>query len=375
MNATELTIEKFESFLLDVPTIRPHILSMATMHSQTIVLLRITFSDGTVGLGEASTIGGLAYGDESPEGIKVSLDSYFAPLLLNQPYKSVGGTMLRISKNIVGNRFAKNAIEIALMDAMGHRLGVPVSELLGGRIVDHIPVLWVLASGDLSKDIAEAEEMIASRRHNVFKIKIGKRSVDQDVAHVAAIKQALGDAASIRVDVNQAWTRWQANRGSAMLADAGIDLIEQPLRHDDIEGMKQLVQQGRIAIMADESVQGPKIAFDMTTAYSADVYSIKIAQSGGLSEAARVASIVSISGAAPYGGTMLEPHIGTMASAQLFSTFPSLEWGTELFAPLLLKEQYVNETLDYVDFGLTVPNSPGLGISLDEDKVSYFSRK
>lgn len=369
-----LKIERFETFILDVPTIRPHIMSVATMSRQTMVMLRITFSDGTVGLGEATTIGGLSYGVESPESIKLTLDQYIAPLVLGRPFNTIGESMQLLNKNIVGNRFAKCAIETALYDALGHRLGVPVSDFFGGRLVDRIPVLWVLASGDLDKDITEAHQMIDSGRHNAFKIKIGKRSVADDAAHVAAIKRSIGDAGSVRVDVNQAWTRAQANLGAALLADAGIDLIEQPLPFDDIDGMRQLVQQGRITIMADESVQGPKRAYEMARVNSADCYSIKIAQSGGLSAGAKVADIASVSGASLYGGTMLESHIGTVASAHLFSTFESLEWGTELFAPLLLTEQFVNETLDYSDFSLAVPNGPGLGLSLDEDKVSYFKR-
>lgn len=374
INTSGLSIEKFETFILDVPTIRQHIMSVASMQQQTMVLLRLTFSDGTVGLGEATTIGGLSYGEESPEGIRLCLETYIKPLLLNQHYSSIGAMMAAIKRHIVGNRFAKCAVEIALYDALGHRLGVPVSELLGGRIVDRIPVLWVLASGNLENDIAEAEQMISSGRHNVFKIKIGKRSVEEDIAHVAAIKQAIGDRGSVRVDVNQAWTRSQANRGCRLLADAGIDLVEQPLARNDVEGASQLVSLGIIPIMLDESVQGPTGAFQLAQAKAADIYAIKILQSGGLSEGREVASIASRSGAALYGGTMLESPICTVASAQLFSTFEPFEWGTELFAPLLLKEQFINETLDYSDFHLTLPTSPGLGVTLDQDKVDYYRR-
>ncbi|MDB4512113.1 muconate/chloromuconate family cycloisomerase [Arenicella sp.] len=374
-NHESLRVEKVESILLDVPTIRPHVLSMATMNKQSIVILRLRFSDGTVGIGEATTIGGLSYGNESPESIKLTLDTYLAPLLTGRSFKSIGATMGHINRNIVGNRFAKNAVETALYDALGHRLGVPVSELLGGRVVDRVPVLWVLASGDLISDIDEAQQMIESGRHNIFKIKIGKKSVAEDVAHVAAIKRAIGDKGSVRVDVNQAWTRAQASAGVAMLADADIDLVEQPLRFDDITGMHRLVEESHITIMADESVQGPKITFDMAAASAADCYSIKIAQSGGLTEAAKVATIATISGAAIYGGTMLESPVGTIASAHLFSTFEKMEWGTELFAPLLLTEQFINESLDYSDFSLAVPNKPGLGLSLDEDKLTFFERR
>src|SRR3546814_16433380 len=69
--------------------------------------------------------------------------------------------------------------------------------------------------------------MLAERRHQIFKLKIGRRSVQQAVAHVAAIQQALEDRGSVRVDVNMAWSELQARRGLAALADAGCELGEQ----------------------------------------------------------------------------------------------------------------------------------------------------
>ena len=74
-----LLIERIDTFLVDLPTIRPHALSMATLHRQTIVVLQIHCSDGIVGLGEGTTIGGLSYSDESPESIKLARDTYMAP--------------------------------------------------------------------------------------------------------------------------------------------------------------------------------------------------------------------------------------------------------------------------------------------------------
>ena len=71
---------------------------------------------------------------------------------------------------------------------------------------------------------------------------------------------------------------------------------------------------------------------------------------------------------------MLEAGVGTAASAQLFATFPRLDWGTELFGPLLLTEEILAEPLRYEDFSLVVPEGPGLGVALDEDKVARFRR-
>ncbi|WP_218018150.1 hypothetical protein [Sphingomonas azotifigens] len=133
----KLALESIEAILVDLPTIRPHVLAMATMHSQTI------------------------------------------------------------GRHVVGNRIAKRAMESTLLDAAGKRPGIPVSALIsGGRLRDSLPLAWTLASGDTGRDIEEAEAMIAARRHNMFKLKIGKREVRADGDHVAAIKRTIGACVS-----------------------------------------------------------------------------------------------------------------------------------------------------------------------------------
>lgn len=363
-----------DTWIVDVPTIRPHVLAMTSISRQSMTLVRIHTSDGVIGLGEGTTIGGLAYGDESPEAIKLTIDQYMAPMLLGQNLIDPAAQMLPIRSTVVGNHFAKNAVETALLDIQGQRLGVPLSTLLGGRQRDRIPVLWTLASGDTAKDIAEAEALIADRRHNIFKLKIGKRDLRQDVAHVAAIKRALGDDASVRVDINQAWDAVTALRGAAMLADAGVDLIEQPLPRADRAGMAHLTRHSPVAIMADEALRGPLDAIDYVIAGACHAFSIKPAQAGGLFAARDVAAIGEAGQIGIYGGTMLEGSIGTAASAHLFATLPSLGWGTELFGPLLQTEDILTEPLEYCDFALTVPSGPGLGLDLDLDKINRFRR-
>ncbi len=156
----------------------------------------------------------------------------------------------RVGKLVKGNHFAKCAVETALLDAQGKRVGLPLSELLGGRVRDRLGVAWTLASGDTARDIAEAEAMLAARRHNVFKLKIGRKPVAEDVAHVAAIKRALGDAASVRVDVNMAWSETEAVRALPALADAGCELVEQPVA--SAAALTRLMRRFPIALMADE---------------------------------------------------------------------------------------------------------------------------
>ncbi|MGO4853034.1 muconate/chloromuconate family cycloisomerase [Phaeovulum sp. W22_SRMD_FR3] len=365
-------IDRVETLLIDLPTIRPHKLSVATMDGQTLMLVKVHCSDGVTGIGEGTTIGGLAYGGESPEGMKLAVDTYFAPLMIGQAAAQVQALMARIGKMVKENRFAKSAVETALLDAQGKRTGLAVSELLGGRRRARLPVAWTLASGDTARDIAEAERMLDLRRHRIFKLKIGAKDLQDDIAHVAKIKRALGDRAAVRVDVNMAWSESEAAFGMAALAAAGCELVEQPVA--SAAALGRLVRRFPVALMADESLTGPESAFEIARVHGADVFAVKIEQSGGLFNGQRVAAIADAAGIGLYGGTMLEGAVGTIASAQLFATFANLHWGTELFGPLLLTEEILQEPLDYSDFELTVPTGPGLGIALDDDRVARFAR-
>lgn len=109
-------IERIETVILDIPTIRGHVLSMTTMMMQSIVLVTARFSDGSVGLGEGATIGGMSYGPESPESIKTAIDAYIAPLLEGRDADDVNGAIGLVEKAVRGNPIARCAVEIALWD-------------------------------------------------------------------------------------------------------------------------------------------------------------------------------------------------------------------------------------------------------------------
>jgi muconate cycloisomerase len=368
-------IERIETSIIDLPTIRPHHLSMAVMRQQAMVILRLFCSDGIEGLGEATTIGGLSYGEESPEGIKLAIDKYLAPAIKGHDTTNVNKAMAILDKNIQGNRFAKSAIETALLDAQGKRLGISVAQLLGGAVTEYLPVLWTLASGNTEKDIAEANELLRTGRHNTFKLKIGRLSPAADVAHAISIKKALGSDVKITVDVNQAWDEQTAKQQIAKLQDAGIDLIEQPLDKENYEGLARLTQSFNVPIMADESVTGTKDAFKLSKAFAASVFALKIAKAGGLNNVIKTAAVADAAGIALYGGTMLEGTIGTAASAHVFSTLPALAWGTELFGPLLLTDDIVKKRIEYRDGIMELPAGAGLGLELNIEKFERFKRK
>ena len=269
---------------------------------------------------------------------------------------------------IKGNTFAKSAIETALLDAQGKALRLPVSALLGGAL------LWTLASGDTAKDIAEGEKLLAEGRHRAFKLKIGARELATDLRHTRAIVEALGDRASIRVDVNQAWDAATGAKGCRELAAMGVDLIEQPVSAHDNAALVRLSQQIETAILADEAVATAYDGYQLAQQGFTGAYALKIAKAGGPNSVLALARVAQAAGIGLYGGTMLEGTVGTVASLHAWSTLP-LQWGTEMFGPLLLKDDIVSVPLTFADGQVALPQTPGLGVELDEDKLHFYTRQ
>ncbi|EMV7409929.1 TPA: muconate cycloisomerase family protein [Enterobacter soli] len=369
-----ITIESIACWLVDIPTIRPHKLSMTTMGCQTLTIVRMTCAQGVVGWGEATTIGGLSYGAESPEAIKSAIETYLAPLLCGQSFSGPAALAETMSASVKGNTFAKSALETAFLDAQGKALGVPVSTLLGGALCELLPVLWTLASGDTNKDIEEGKRLLAEGRHYAFKLKIGARELATDVRHALAIKAALGDEVSIRVDVNQAWDLTTAMKGMRQLQDGGIDLVEQPLPLWDTQGLITLSQRFEVPILADEAVATRHDGYALARGGFTGAYALKIAKAGGPVQALKLAQVAQAAGVALYGGTMLEGSLGTVASLHAWSTV-RMQWGTEMFGPLLLKDDIVVRPLDFSQGQVSVPKGPGLGIEIDDDKLRHYARQ
>ena len=140
--------------------------------------------------------------------------------------------------------------------------------------------LWQVV--ETSTDIAEAEMYLANGRHNIFKLKIGWQAPSVAIAHVSAIKKALGNRAKITVDVNQAWDESTAKLYIGKLQDAGVDLVEQPIVRDNFDGLARLTRLFTVPIMADEAQGDLADSFKLAKLRASDVWALKIGKAGGL---------------------------------------------------------------------------------------------
>ena len=370
----DLAIQAIRTTIVDVPTVRRHKLSQTSVTAQSYVIVELRLANGAIGIGEAATLGGPRWSEESVEAIKANIDTYLAPALLGMSadrFEVAGATMDAAAKR---NNAAQAAIETAMFDAVGRTLGVPAALLLGGVVRDRVPVLWTLASGDLGQEIEEAEKKLAARLHNTFKIKIGAMSPQDDLARLRRLATALEGRASLIVDANQAWDETTSVRCLPVLAELGVKLVEQPLPAWDIAGMARVRARSAVPLMADECVFSPQEMLIVAAAGAADVISLKLVKHGGMLNLRKVAAVAEAAGIGLYGGCLLESSVGAAAHLQAFAGLRELAWGCEHFGPQILTDDLVTEPLHFADFHVHLPTGPGIGVTLDQDKLRRYAR-
>ena len=373
--AAPLLIERIEARILDIPTIRPHKLSFGAISRQSPVIVQVWLKDGATGFGEAATIGGPSWNEESPESIYQAITQHLAPAMLQHDASHTEACLLRMNLACKGNAFAKSAVEMALLDAVARSYQLPLWQLLGGKVRESLPLAWTLASGDIDRDLEEAQLRLAQKRHRIFKMKIGARTPEADVAHVTRIAQGLQGQATLTVDVNQAWDGNTARRYLPQLVAAGVSLIEQPVAQWNVPALQQLTASlDGALIMADETVCTPQDAMMLAREKASHVFSLKVAKHGGLVRTRKVAAIAEAADIGWYGGTMLETSLGSAASAHVFATLGSAHHGCELFGPQLLVDDIVESQMPIVDFELQLPDGPGFGVEISLAQLERFDR-
>jgi len=370
----DLVIVSIRSTIVDVPTVRRHELSSLSVTAQSYVIVELRLANGVEGIGEAATLGGPRWSEESVESIKATIDAYLVPTLIGTPADRFQAARIRMDQAAKRNNAAKAAIESALFDAVGKTLGVPAVQLLGGAVRESIPVLWTLASGDPAQEIEEAEKKLSARLHDTFKVKIGARSPEADVMRLRRLADALAGRASLIVDANQAWDETTAMRWLPVLAELGVRLVEQPLPAWNLAGMARLRARSTVPLMADECVFSAHEMLDVARAGAADVVSLKLVKHGGLLATRDVAAVAEAAGIGLYGGCLLESSIGAAAHLQVFAGLRELAWGCEHFGPQILVDDLVEKPLRFTDFRIHLPAGPGLGVTLDRGKLRYHAR-
>jgi muconate cycloisomerase len=267
------------------------------------------------------------------------------------------------------NPRAKSAVNIALYDIAGKALGTPVYNLLGGLVRDRIPLSWSIGTMSFEESIAEANTMV-QKGFGILKLKVGVRENPMDDAELARrVRRAVGDKIRLRADANQGWDLPTAIKVVRKMEESDLEFIEQPTRG---EWLGEVRQATTCYVMADESANSPEDVLDLSRRNAVDLISIYINNGGGITAAKKMAVIAEAARIGCYVGGALEGAIASLACLHFGAATPNIGYGCETGGHFLLTEDLGKEPIPFEDGCLSVPNGPGLGGELDEEKAKHF---
>jgi muconate cycloisomerase len=296
-----------------------------------------------------------------------------APALIGRNALNTPQVLAEIDRILAGELSApylRAAFEMALLDLAGRHYGIPLYQLLGGRMRERAPLAWGIYQKAPDEMAADAH-WARTQGYHAIKLKVGRR-LEDDLAAVKAVTAAAGSGVPLRLDANGAWSSVAEAAAAidAFAKAAPIAWIEQPLPRRNIEGLRSLRQRTGVPIMADESLQTLRDAYELARADAVDVFNVYVSEAGGVMAAANIFAFAASLDIPCILGSQAEMGIATAACAHLAVAVPNLPHAIETFGPLRYARDIVSIPVPIVDGYLTPPDGPGLGVTLDEDAVN-----
>lgn len=329
------------------------------------VFVRVETDSGRVGWGETRALPSWSY--ETVEAIVSAIRHYFGPRIVGLDPFQLLTAHRRMYEALTpsvsnGQPFARSAIDIALHDLMGQIAGVPLHSLLGGKLRDTVELTYALSIADPETMAAAAASFPFCR---CFKVKLAGDERDEERIRAVA---ASAPEATLWLDANQSLAPARAAALVRRIGDVGrVFCLEQPVRSIDWFGMQQVRERSALPLAIDE---GAFSSFDVARVAAlrcADLMVLKVCKSGGLRDCLRSAAVAEAHGIGLLGSGLTESGVGLAASLHLFSTLETL-LPPELNGPEFLEDLMV-EGLEIDGATARVPDGPGLGVRVNEEKI------
>lgn len=354
-----MKISDIQLGMLRVPLKTPFKTALRTVETVEDVVVLIRTDSGHTGYGEAPATAPIT-GDTHGSIIE-AIDTFIKPRLIGQEIANLNHIVGLIQTTMERNTSAKAAVEIAVYDLWAQLYGAPLYKLLGGG--DPVITTDITISVDyIDKMVADSLSAI-ERGFESLKIKVGK-DIGLDIERVKAIHAAVEGRALLRLDANQGWTAKQAVHAMNTLEEAGVvlELLEQPVKAADIDGLKYVTERVHTPVMADESVFAPTQVFDLIERRAADIINIKLMKTGGISNAIRIADIASLYGMQCMIGCMIESSISVAAAVHVAVAKSDVITKVDLDGPSLGLFNPVEGGVNFNESEITISDAPGLGI-------------
>ncbi|HEY0334149.1 MAG TPA: dipeptide epimerase [Stenotrophomonas sp.] len=345
--------------MLRVPLKTPFKTALRTVETVEDIVVLIHTDSGNIGYGEAPATAPIT--GDTHGSIIAAIDGFIKPRLIGQDVANLNHITGLIQSAMERNTSAKAAVEIAVYDLWAQLYGAPLYKMLGGG--DPVITTDITISVDyIDKMVADSLSAV-ERGFESLKIKVGK-DIGVDIERVKAIHAAVEGRALLRLDANQGWTAKQAVHAMHTLEEAGVvlELLEQPVKASDIDGLKYVTERVNTPVMADESVFAPAQVFDLIQRRAADIINIKLMKTGGLSNAIRIADIASLYGVQCMIGCMIESSISVAAAVHLAVAKSDAITKVDLDGPSLGLFNPVEGGVLFNESEISISDAPGLGI-------------
>lgn len=335
-----------------------------------VLFVRVETDDGMVGWGEQRALPSWSY--ETIETMVATVRHHLAKIAIGLSPFDIALFHERANAALSpsvsnGMPFARAAMDIAMHDLAGKLAGVPIHQLLGGKVRDRLPLCSAIGADEPDAMVARARESAA---YSAYKVKI-TGDVEKDSARIHAIADAVGTK-PIWLDANQSYRPSNFLRLLENLKDIPtIHCAEQPVRSPDWAGLAAVTKRSRLPIAVDE---GSFTATDLAKLVSfdaADMVVLKICKSGGIRQCQQTAHVAQAHGIELLGSGLTDCGVAFAAAVHFFST-QRLSLPVELNGPELLAELLVDGL--QIDSGaVDVPERPGLGVTVDEARIRALS--
>ncbi len=355
-----MTIAAVRTHRVSAPLHTPFVTALRTATAVESLLVEVVDSDGRSGFGEAPQV--WAVTGASIAGSQAAVDEVIGPRLAGRDADDLVARCREVAGAVVGNEAAKAAVDVALHDLAARRLGVPLARLLGGSSL-RVPTDVTLSAGSPQELAGAAKDRVADG-FTVLKVKVGK-DAGGDLAGIKAVCEAVGPHVVVRLDANQGWTAREAVRILNQISALGlpIELVEQPVKRADLDGLAYVTDHVDIPIMADESVFGVRDLVEVIRRRAADLVNVKLAKCGGLSVARTLLALAEAHDMGTCVGSMMETSVGIGAAASLVAAH-STTLVSDLDAAWWLAAAAVKGGPRYEGGTLVLSNEPGLGVHL-----------
>ncbi len=343
-------------------------ISLYAAQTRPHLLVRVETEEGIFGFGEASP--SLAFMGETAYTGRDVIERSLKSQLEGVSVLEVGEIHRRMDRTAAACHGAKTALDLAVHDAAGKLLQVPVYALLGGKLRPSVPQAWVLGIQTVEEGLAEGRTML-ERGYGTLKVKVGT-DTDREVLLLEKLREELGYGFFLRIDANQAFTAWETLAFYERISHLDLEYVEQPVKSWDLKGLRHVRERIDIPVMADESCCTIHDALRIVEMEAADMLNIKVAKVGGLHRAVQVASIAEAAGLTAVAGSNIEAGLGSMANVHFAASQPCMVHHNDQIAVPLYEEDLLSSPLEACHGEVLLREDPGLGVALSEKYAGLF---